>query len=244
MLRDAYREAYLQRPLPELPVVEEPTRLSRRSSIGSVASATPSITPSLRQYVGEGAFNPKEIEVGVARLVQLPPSESSLSATPDEDPNPTTGEEYSVSDYDTSPKSTGDSFTDEKLSPRRYLPMTGSALERGIAFFSSPKLSKSSEGSNSADQNVRPLEERSRSKAGWISRTPSPARRESVDDAARRDCSPQPDKGAGRSLFAGLLRKKSLSESPRNLAGIILGRNLSKPGYGENIVQRGIGHWM
>ncbi|KAK3308744.1 uncharacterized protein B0T15DRAFT_117377 [Chaetomium strumarium] len=243
MLRDGYRESYLQRPLPELPVVEEPGRLSRRSSTGSVVSATPSITPSLRQYVEEGSLNPKEIEVGVARLVQLPPSESGLSVSPDAEPNPTTGEEYSVSDYDTSPKSTGDSFTDEKLSPRRYLPMTGSALERGIAFFSSPKQPRSSQGSDSAAQNVRPLEERSLSKAVWISRTPSPVRRESVYGSARRDCSPRPDREKGKSLFAGL-RKRSLSGSPRNLAGIILGRNVSKPGYGENIVQRGIGNWM
>ncbi|KAK4242248.1 hypothetical protein C8A03DRAFT_29509 [Achaetomium macrosporum] len=238
LLRDAYRESYLQRPLPELPV-EEPGRLSRRSSVGSAVSATPSITPSLRQYVEEGSLNLKEIEVGVARLVQLPPSEPNLSVTPDEEPHPAGGEECSISDYETSPKSTGDSFSDEKLSPRRYLPMTGSALERGIALFSSPKQSRSSRGSNSADQNVRPLEERTLNKPGRTSRSLSPFRTGSAGDAARCDCTPPPDKGAARSLF-GRLRQKSLSGSPRNLAGIILGRGGSKPGYGENIVQRWI----
>ena len=166
-LRDGYRESYLQRPLPELPT-EAPPGLSRRSSVASSMSITPSITPSLLRYVEEGSLDdPNEIEVGVAQLVRLPPSESTLSFI--DEPNPLSGpnlamspDGYSISDYETSPRSTNDSssFSDlptapshnntpttttalkkkHPFSPSRYLPMTGSAVERGLkALFTPPR---------------------------------------------------------------------------------------------------------
>ncbi|KAL2263485.1 hypothetical protein VTK26DRAFT_6601 [Humicola hyalothermophila] len=161
-LRDGYRESYLQRPLPELPV-EAPPSLRRRSSVTSVLSTTLSITPSLQQYVEEGSLNPDEMEVGVAELVRMTPSASALNLTSVDDlstfQRTISGEEYSVSDYDTSPRSTDDSSplsdvtttpnhnskrngnkNKSLLSPSRYLPMTGSGLERGLkAFFTPPK---------------------------------------------------------------------------------------------------------
>lgn len=246
-LRDAYRESYLQRPLPELPVTE-PTKTSRRSSVASAVSATLSITPSLLQYVEEGSFNAEEFEVGVAQLVQLPPSGSPLDVAPDTE----TPEESSLSDYETCPKSPGDSSLVQKLSPRRYLPTTGSGFERGIALFTSPKQSFLSMGaksrqslpSNFHSPRDRPLTQRTNlSEPDGASGSPSPGRRRAASSAVRRDFSPQAARDAGRSLFAGL-RKMKLSGSPSKLSGMVLGRDMPKPGDGGNIVRRTMGSWI
>jgi hypothetical protein len=247
-LRDAYLESYLQRPLPELPV-EDPSRLSRRSSAASAISATLSITPSLLQYVDEDSLNPDEIEVGVAQLVQLSRSQSTIGFIADEEPDPA---DYSISDYETSPKSPGDSFSGNKLSPSRYLPMTGSGLERGIASFPSPKQSMVSKGLMSRQSlpsdfhsqgNPSRFESTGSGESGQVGApSPSPARVKNAKIAARRESSPQTTKGSGRSLFAGL-RKKKISGSPIKLAGIF-GHDVPKPGDGGNIVQRAMGSWI
>jgi hypothetical protein len=246
-LRDASRESYLQRPLPELPV-EDPSRPSRRSSAASAISSTMSITPSLLQYVDEESINPDEIEVGVAQLVELPPSESTLGIVPDEEPDPA---DQSISDYETSPKSTGDSVVEGGLSPSRYLPMTGSGLERGIALFTSPKrsiFSRASSARQSLPSNFcspRRLSRLSRtvsSDSEPLAGTPSPARTSTAKTAARRESSPVVGVGS-KSLFAGLLKKKA-SESPSKSAGMLLGREALKPADGGSIVKRTIGSWI
>ncbi|KAL2138530.1 hypothetical protein VTI28DRAFT_6626 [Corynascus sepedonium] len=116
MLRDASFESYLQRPLPELPL-ENFNRISRRSSAESTTSTTPSITPSLLRYVDEDSFDPDSFEVGVAHLVQLPPSESTIGII-----QAGNGDlaDCSISDFETSPKSRGDSLREEKMPFDRY----------------------------------------------------------------------------------------------------------------------------
>ncbi|KAH6845552.1 hypothetical protein B0I37DRAFT_434770 [Chaetomium sp. MPI-CAGE-AT-0009] len=207
-LRDASLESYLQRPLPELPV-DAPGRLSRRSSAGSAISAALSITPSLQQYAEEGSLNPEDVEVGVAQLVELPPPDSTPSYVPGGESNPA---DYSISDYEVSPKSPGDFFSEERLSPGRYLPTTGSGLERGMALFTSPKRTIFS--------------------AGARSRQSLPS-----DLYPRRESSPQTIKRTGRSLLAGL-RKKKTSGSPGKLAP---SSDASKPSEGGDIGQRATG---
>lgn len=247
-LRDADRESYLQRPLPELPV-EASSRRSRRSSAASALSATLSITPSLQQYLDEGHLDPEEIEVGVAQLVQLPASESTLRVNHDDEPTPADG---SISDYETSPKSTDDSFLGEKLSPSRYLPITGSGLERGIAFFTSPKRSISARASKSRQSlpgSFHPLQDPSRwenmtpSELDCVNGGPSPSPSKATDKAARRESSSQTDRGGDKSLFAGL-RKGKLLGSPSKLAGIILGRDIPALGDGGITLPPAKGNWV
>jgi hypothetical protein len=214
--------------------------------VGSAGSATFSITPSLLQEVEEGRLYSGDVEVGIARLVQLPPSNSTLSTNPDDEPHPA---DYSISDYDASSNSATDSFSDAKLSPGRYLPTTGSVLERGIALFSSPKKTTSPEASISrqsspcdfySKQDLFPLERMTLSESEWINRSPSPARMRAATLAARRDDSPGTDRGGGGSLFARL-RKKSFKGSPRKLLGEVLGHDVPKSGERGKAVQRGMG---
>ena len=242
--RDAYRESYLQRPLPELPA-EEPDRLSRRSSAASARSATLSITPSLLHYADEASLNPEDIEVGIAQLVQVPLSESGPSIIQDEEPN---SADYSISDYETSPKSTGDSFLGENLSPGRYLPTTGSGLERGFALFTSPKSSIFSRASGfrqslpSGFHTEPKLERLERSVSNASNRSPLLCRTRGTSDKAMRDLTPQKSRGGGRHLFAGL-RNKSIG-SPRKLVGMALGLDVPKMDGTGNVVQRAMGNWI
>ncbi|KAK3299384.1 uncharacterized protein B0H64DRAFT_316793 [Chaetomium fimeti] len=241
-LRDAYLESYLQRPLPELPV-DAPNRLSRRSSAASALSTTLSITPSLQQYAEEDSLDPEEVEVGVAQLVELPPSESTLSFVPDSEPNPA---DYSISDYDASPKSADDFFSAEKLSPGRYLPTTGSGLERGIALLTSPKRTIFSAGARSrkslpsdlySHRELSRLESTTSSESEWAVANPSPDRASLAENSARRKFSPQTIKKTGRSLLAGL-RKNKTSGSPGKMASMVLGRDVPKTKGGADIVER------
>ncbi|KAK3901853.1 hypothetical protein C8A05DRAFT_34460 [Staphylotrichum tortipilum] len=232
--RDAYLQSYLQRPLPELPI-EASKRDSRRLSVGSAASTTVSITPSLLQYCEEGSLRSEDVEVGVARLVQLPPSSSTnLGAVSDDGSN---GAEDSISDYETSPRSIGDSPMDNKLSPGRFLPMTGSGLERGLALLASPKqaiMSRASKFRQSLPSNFTPdrcmerLGKAISNEAEWVSQSPSLGRARAATHGAHGDSSPRKLKGSGRSLFGGL-RGKGFNGSPRRLAGMLLGREVAKP---------------
>ncbi|KAK4104770.1 hypothetical protein N658DRAFT_419220 [Parathielavia hyrcaniae] len=247
-LRDAPSESYLQRPLPELPI-EEPIRVSRRSSGASVVSSTLSITPSLLQYVDGESINPDEIEVGVAQLVELPPSESSLGVVPDEDPNP--ADQHSISDYETSPKSARDSFLGGTLSPGRFLPMTGSGLERGIALFSSPKRSIFSRASNArqslpsdfhSPRGLPQLEGVTLRDSDCVAGSPSLAPSTTAANSSRRESSPAVSRGGAMSLVAGLRRKKA-DESPSKAAGMF-GRDNHKRADSGSVVNRSIGSWM
>ena len=242
--RDAYRESYLQRPLPELPV-EESSRLSRRSSAASAMSATLSIAPSLLHYADEASLNPEDIEVGIAQVVQVPLSESGPSITQNEEPD---SADYSISDYETSPKSAGDSFLGENLSPGHYLPMTGSGLERGIALFTSPKSSIFSRASSYRQSlpskfNTEPkLERLKRSVSNASNLSPLLCRTKGTSDKAMGDPVLQKDRGGGRHLFAGL-RNRSIG-SPRKLVGMALGLDVPKTDGAGNVVQRAMGNWI
>ncbi|KAK3403122.1 hypothetical protein B0T20DRAFT_17471 [Sordaria brevicollis] len=140
-LRDAYRDSYLQRPLPELPQQEEPSLVSRRlsSSSSSAASDCLSLTPSLKKIVDEGAFDDDDtIEIGVARTVTLSKPSQSSPGTPNKKNNTTKSEtlaDHSMSDYAASPASTGEYNSSKVLSPGRYLPTTGSSFELGLECF-------------------------------------------------------------------------------------------------------------
>ncbi|GAB1314232.1 hypothetical protein MFIFM68171_04442 [Madurella fahalii] len=250
-LRDGQCEPQLQRPLPELPR-EERSGLSRRSSAASAVSATLSIAPSLLQYLDERSFSPEEIEVGVAQLVQLPQSQSGSSIILDEETRSMMQADCSISDYETSPRSTNDSLSDKMLSPDRYLPMTGSGLEQGLAFFTPPRqqpFSKAVDSTQSLqsglsfEHDLSPIGAITLSESEWMSRSPSPARTRAANAAARRAVNSRSDRSGGASLLSGL-RKKKLSASPRKIAAMVIGRGLPKPATTNNLVHGKVGNWI
>lgn len=239
-LRDGHHGLQLQCQLQELPR-EEVVGISRRSSVASAVSATLSIAPSLLQHLDEGQ---EEIEVGVAQLVQIPQSQSSFSIILDDETKSGMPADHSISDYETSPPSTNDSLPDRMLSPGRYLPATGSGLERGLAFFTLPKRQTSPKvlESTQALQNGLCFED-DLARAGaitldeseWMSRSPSPAR---MRAAARRAIRSRSDRLGGASLLSGL-RKSKLGASPRKIAAMVTGRGLSKLA-----ISRTVGNWI
>ncbi|KAK4225012.1 hypothetical protein QBC38DRAFT_280737 [Podospora fimiseda] len=271
MLRDAFRESYLQRPLPELPI-HEPITASRRSS---AVSAAPSITPSLRQYIDEDSFAIEDAEMGTARAVQLLAAELSIVNLQDDDGDFHDGipADYSISNYELSPQSTNDSNSEKMLSPKTYLPMTGNKFERGLSMFTSPKRSKEppaippkaearrhvkkSQGFHpELRQRVNPGYDLSRAESmaitesQWMSRSPSPpARLRSEDNGVGRPGTPHPegDELAGRSIFSGLLRRKR-SRSPSKLTGLIprrLSPNKPERPHDDTIPASGrVGNWI
>jgi hypothetical protein len=189
-MRDTFRESYLLRPLPKLPM-EDPAPFGRRASVASarsVASATPSLTPSLIQYVDDGSFEGDDIEIGVAHVVQMPAA--VIDSTEFEDSEKVKVDESvdcSGSDYETSPPSTKASASpQENPSPSRYLPTTGSMLESEYNMVSPKRESVASEnpelvnGSPSIghyrgshrSQLTTPMQ---LSESEWMSRSPSPA---------------------------------------------------------------------
>lgn len=248
-MRDGHRETYLQRPLPERPLPELPTGpppgLSRQSSVGSTRSATPSITPSLLHDLGEDSLGPEDIEVGVAQLIHLPPSESSLSLVSNHEPQPMPAAEFSFSDYDNSPQSSNDSLSNSNkmLSPGRYLPTTGSGLEHGLALFNSPEhgVSGSSRSLPSAfysEQDLALLQNITLTGPEWVDCSPAPARTRKRDDAALRSSSSSPGKVGRRSFFSGF-RRRRLSGSPRKLAEMVLGREMTTEQAGGGVAGAG-----
>ncbi|KAK4251052.1 hypothetical protein C7999DRAFT_11116 [Corynascus novoguineensis] len=236
MLRDASFESYLQRPLPELPL-EKLNRISRRSSAESATSTTPSITPSLLQYVDEDSFDPDSFEVGVAHLVQLPPSESTISIIQAGNGDPA---DCSISDFETSPESRGDSLHEEEMPFGRYLSTAAKGLERGTALSTSPKQSLFS--GDSKCRQPPPINVTSRDYLPGSENTP-PGRSEMtnaslflnhaqhVNIAAIRGSDSQASKGHNKSLFAGLWKKKDSGPPSK----------LSKAGDGGNMMQRAMG---
>ncbi|KAJ4407122.1 hypothetical protein N0V85_004412 [Neurospora sp. IMI 360204] len=229
-LRDAYRDSYLQRPLPELPH-EEPSVVSRPSSTSSAVSGCPSLTPSLKKLVDDGAFDDDDaFEIGVARTV--PHHKPNSSGTPDKkNPRSETLEDFSMSDYAASPASTSEYYPNKALSPGRYLPTTGSSYDLGLECFTlTPQkedvapASQTESGRKVSTQALPPCyrseQDLSRvtrlklSEAEWMSRTPSPAEREQAN-ITRRLWSPPPSTSARTGRFLGF-RKKS-SESSESL---------------------------
>ncbi|KAK3325581.1 hypothetical protein B0H66DRAFT_599732 [Apodospora peruviana] len=154
-LRDGYRESYLQRPLPELPLHilnDERTTdcLSLRRASGSSASESSSfsIASSLARSLEEASFEYTALEIGIAQVVHL----RQPSATPknlriyNKDQQENEGGSHddpqrlvadcSLSDYETSPPSTDDSDSEVVMSPKSYIPTTGSSFEIGVDRFS------------------------------------------------------------------------------------------------------------
>ena len=100
-VRDAYRDSYLQRPLPEIPGGDKKKHRStaallatiplppipadgglatvRRASSSSTVSAV-SLAPSLAQYVEGGSIDGDSVEVGIARAVDLSNKSESINA--------------------------------------------------------------------------------------------------------------------------------------------------------------------
>ncbi|KAK0651714.1 hypothetical protein B0T16DRAFT_367938 [Cercophora newfieldiana] len=250
-VRDAFRESYLQRALPELPV-EEPVPFTRRTSIASTRSAKSaasgiSLTPSLRHYVDDGSFEEDDIEIGVATAVSLPPIISS--------PGPGLGGEArldqsadcSVSDYETSPPSTNDSITHDNPSPSRYLPTTGSMLEAQYNIVSPERQSTTSrnpEPTNSPSGQPRSgrrsqLTSMQLSESEWMSRTPSPTHSKKT-----RGYSPRCERPSGRSLFSGLLKKKHTGTPRRMTVDGIPPKEVHKPGSGKAMKTEDMGGWI
>ncbi|KAL2157573.1 hypothetical protein VTH06DRAFT_5951 [Thermothelomyces fergusii] len=221
-LRDASLEPYLQRPLPQLPS-EEPNKCSRRSSAASATSATPSITPSLLRYLEEDSLNPEEAEIGVAKIVQLASSQSATDVVEDENSGSLN---YSVSDYETSPESQSDSsLVEERMSPACYLPTTGSGLERGIALFTPPKRTAISGESqrerflpsgSPSHRHISCFKTTALDEPGRRAVKRSPNRAEHANVVPRPKFSPRPGKEHGKSLIAGLRKKKSIGSPSKS----------------------------
>ncbi|KAK4169070.1 hypothetical protein QBC43DRAFT_356669 [Cladorrhinum sp. PSN259] len=270
IIRDGFRESYLQRPLPELPI-HEPTAASRRSS---AASAAPSITPSLRQYLDEDSFALDEVEMGIAQLVHLPPPEPSIPPSQDDEFSAGIPADYSISNYELSPQSTNDSISESMLSPSTYMPMTGTKFERGLSMFTSPKQARqpppipprsearrhaqTSQGFLSECQlpefsghNLTRAETLTITESQWMSRSPSPTSCAHIAEGngVRRPWTPHPerDQVAGRSIFSGFLKKKR-SRSPSKLAGLVIRRlSPTKPErpQDDNMAPGGrVGNWI
>jgi len=173
--------------LPELPA-DEPAPFNRRSSVASTrsaASGTPSLTPSLRQYVDGGSFEQDKVEIGVARTVQMSPTVCGSRLQSSEEAKLEQLANCSISDYETSPLSTNDSNSQINSSPSRYLPTTSSMLEAHYSIFS-PKREMATSRKPESANDISPRHARENglsrissmqlSESEWISRTPSPAR--------------------------------------------------------------------
>ncbi|KAK1778214.1 hypothetical protein QBC45DRAFT_168502 [Copromyces sp. CBS 386.78] len=234
-LRDAYRDSYLQRPLPELPY-EEPNVVSRRSSTSSTVSGCPSLTPPLKQLVDDGAFDDDAaIEIGVARSVRL--YKPNSARTPNKrNPRSETLEDFSMSDYATSPASTCEYYPNKALSPERYLPTTGSSFDLGLERFTltpqtedvapAPKAESDQKLSTQtmapcyrSEQDLSLVTRLKLSESEWMSRTPSPAEREHAN-TARRLWSPPPSTSARTGRFLGFRRKSSESSESVEKEGV------------------------
>ncbi|KAK4203913.1 hypothetical protein QBC40DRAFT_314502 [Triangularia verruculosa] len=272
-LRDCYRESYLQRPLPELPIHQPPGRPSRRSSAASAVSAVsgaPSITPSLCQHIDDDSFDLDNTEFGmatVAKRVRSPESVRQLVTPEAEDePNVGNGEEYSISNYEMSPLSTNGSISDSKLSPGGYLPMTGSNFDNGLAAFTPPhghqhaypvrqyarppsmSFFHPQQEHQNIDQLITQQETLTLTEAQWMSRSPSPPQtHEDRHVDGRRAWSPRPaEKNGSRGLFAGL-KKKKFSASPRKLAQMVRRREVSAnkgDTASEGSMEGRVGNWI
>lgn len=161
-----------------------------------------------------------------------------MTIVPYEGPKPASLGDRSISDYETSPRSTNGSFSETMLSPGGYLPTTGSGLERGLALFTSPQQKISSQA---------PDPRHSPPTAGCSEKELLRSQRTFPSKSERRSLSPSPTRteaaknsgGTGSKSLFSRLRKKS--SSPRKLADLVLGRERSKSMTGGNMMQEGNG---
>ncbi len=223
--REGVANDILQRPLPELPMTR-----SRQSSTSSLRSNCPSLTPSLIQYVDSGEFDKEEVRLDIAHPVLIP--SESMQALELGNGNDSKTSWNSVSDYGTSPDSTGASHSPERPSPEAYLPTTGSVLERHLTELESPIGQSSPSRSrhkiralvpdnnqcgDEAKARVNPLE---LTEAEWLRHSPSPLRH------AKRLWSPRPGKRASDSSSDGSIRREHVlfptivtESAPENTSG-------------------------
>lgn len=267
-VRDGQMEPYSRRPLPELPG-DETVQPSRRSSASSVRSRAVSISSSLKEWAEGETFNPEETELGIAQVVQIPRTSPVIAHVRGN--SKLEAAESSESDYETSPiASPDDTIRVRRISPRRYLPMTGSGLERGMALLASPKQAATldkgkgkafqlgsgdsdptlvgSSGSTSAAPTLVEPEENS-------SFTPEPSSSMKAQDCASQDENSRPETNAAteasnrshhKSLFSGFRRKKNrINGSPtRSPAAGRGGRGGDSTGSNNgSIVQRAVRNW-
>lgn len=151
-IRDAlppgFPDAYLSRPLPNLPIPDlprdDPTHTCiPRSRKCSTASATPSIAPSLLSYVDNVSYVEEDVQYGQALEVPIskdhpgvPLNQEQTISTVVSDSaradvsTPVGVSDTSISNYEVSPLSMGDSKDGDPalLSPGNYLE-TGNSLE-------------------------------------------------------------------------------------------------------------------
>lgn len=194
--RDAITASYLQRPLPPLP-------LNRPQSRSSVASRTPSITPSLLPYLDSSSVDESDAEVDVASIQTFQKSnsrgllvESASRATLDVSPS------GSASDNETSLSYTTESPSQPMLFSDNYLSTTGSILDRHIAQFTSREtevaLSLDLSASRYEPCSTNALLSAPRVGAlrtedpDWTRPTPSPVHRELAQGTAHRIRSTRP----------------------------------------------------
>ncbi|KAI5919101.1 hypothetical protein F4810DRAFT_520724 [Camillea tinctor] len=209
---DGITAEVLQRPLPELPKAKP-----RRSSVSSLRSNCPSLTPSLMQYVESDEFENEEIRLSTAQPLLIP--SESMQALELSHGNNNEGD--SLSDYATSPSSTEASQSPQLPSPGGYIATTGSVLERHLNQLDSPvaqasPLRSAVKVSLSGPEAIS-IEDDDQSKtlklteAEWLRQAPSPLRRQYR--RAQSLCGPQPDNparyspGKGRETGANDSRK-------------------------------------
>jgi hypothetical protein len=142
--RDTFSREYLQRPLPELPLPELPKKKTAFIDVTrsvSVTSRAPSVAPSLVDYVDEESFDDdEEVETGIALAIPISLSGSinSMLAEQEGSIDDKQRSDTASSEYDASLASTekGSVASQDLLSPRNYLPTTGTSLEQGFASLS------------------------------------------------------------------------------------------------------------
>ncbi|RYP50636.1 hypothetical protein DL769_010924 [Monosporascus sp. CRB-8-3] len=198
--REGITNDILQRPLPEIP-----TGCSRQSSMSSLRSNCPSLTPSLMQYVESDDFQKEDIRLSTAEPAVLIPS-GSMQTLELEDSNDSRGSGDSLSDYAASPDYTVASRSPEHPSPEGYLPTTGSVLEDHIDEFESPIAQSSPargrlripsfgpEGTLVEGEDHPRISTLKLTEAEWLRHSPSPLRRKS--GRIERLWSPTPEKRA------------------------------------------------
>lgn len=271
IIRDAlppgFPEAYLSRPLPNLPVPDAPRddpndTCVPRSRKSSTASGTPSIAPSLLNYVDNVSYVEENIQYGQALEVPIhkdhpgvPLNQEQTISTLVTDSarvdvsTPVGISDTSISNYEVSPLSTGDSKEGDPslLSPGNYLATTGSTLEKHMASPGRQKASPNREpdisnvfqssGVKRVDTGALALDlsrfpQLQQCEAEWLRQTPSPER------IPRRILSPR----LGR-LWNTLRRHKSRSPL-RKVRGESAARNRSTPHLAGPGAKDKHGNWI
>lgn len=210
--RDAYSQAYLQRPLPELPKDENsPPRTSRPSSMVSVVSAAPSLTPSLVQYVDDGSFDLDFTQVGIATVVPIQRTDPEIIFRSDPQGRQPAFPSRSSSLYD---------YSRSSLDSTAHL----TAHAAPVPTIDEEEEFPGRDGLGYGQQvygSVSDLDQRKGSmltlnESEWMRKTPSPVR-EREETVAERAWSPRPKRKSGKSFLASLRNRGK--KGPKNDMG-------------------------